>query len=92
MIAAGTTVLRALESAVERDQLVASSGWTDLVIDANHDIRTADGFPTGFHDETATHLWILQAFLSPELLDGAYAEAAEHGYRYHEFGDVHLIL
>ena len=92
VIAVGTTVLRALESAVERDQLVASAGWTDLVIDVNHRIRTADGLLTGFHDETATHLWILQAFLSPELLDGAYAEAAERGYRFHEFGDVHLIV
>lgn len=92
IIAVGTTVLRALESAVRDGQVVASSGWTDLVIDEHHRIEAADGLLTGFHDATATHLWILRAFLDRDLLDSAYDEAAQGAYYRHEFGDVHLIL
>lgn len=92
VIAVGTTVLRALESSVCDGNVVAAAGWTDRVIDRAHPVRTADGLLTGFHDATATHLWILEAFLDRPLLEDAYAEAAERGYRYHEFGDVHLIV
>ena len=93
VIAVGTTVLRALESAVHIDgSVIASSGWTDLVIDAQHRVRTVDGLLTGFHGAGATHVWALQAFLDRELLAAGYDIAAESDYSYHEFGDVHLIL
>jgi len=91
-IAVGTTALRALESAVVDGQIVASAGWTDLVIDADSRVRAVDGLLTGFHDPAATHVWMLRAFLDRELLASAYNEAAERAYAYHEFGDVHLIL
>lgn len=91
-IAVGTTALRALESAVRGDRIVAASGWTDLVVDASHAVRSADGLLTGFHDRAATHRWMLQSLLDRELLDAAYETAAEHSYHYHEFGDVHLII
>lgn len=92
VIAIGTTVLRALESAVQGGTVVASSGWTDLVIDENHRVATADGLLTGFHDGTATHRWILHAFLERDLFDSAYELAAREAYACHEFGDVHLVL
>lgn len=92
VIAAGTTALRALESAVYRSTIEASSGWTDLVIDEQYRVRTADALLTGFHDAAATHQWILNAFLDRDLLASAYGEAAQRGYYQHEFGDVHLIL
>ncbi len=92
VIAVGTTVLRALESAVNEGQVVASSGWTDLVIDGLHRVLAVDGLLTGFHESTATHQGILHAFLDRELHDSAYDEAAKLGYYYHEFGDVHLIV
>lgn len=92
VIAVGTTALRALESSVYDGRVVASAGLTDLVIDENHRIVSADGLVTGFHEPAATHLWILESFLERSLLDSAYAEAADRGYHYHEFGDVHLIL
>lgn len=91
VVAVGTTVLRALESAVYRDRVIGSSGWTDLAIDSQHAIRSVDGLLTGFHAATATHLWIVGSFLNRATLDSAYAQAAELGYYYHEFGDVHLI-
>lgn len=92
VIAIGTTVLRAMESAESGGAVHAASGWTDLVIDQNHRVQTVDGMLTGFHDTAATHQWILRAFLDRDLLAEAYAEAAAAEYLQHEFGDVHLII
>lgn len=91
-IAVGTTVVRALESAVQGGEIVASSGWTDLVIEGSKPVTTVDGLLTGFHGETATHQSMLRAFASREVLSEAYAEAASRCYEQHEFGDVHLIV
>ncbi len=92
VIAIGTTALRALESASCDGEVLPASGWTDLIIDENHRVRSVDGLLTGFHDSAATHQWILQAFLDPNMLEDAYAEASKAEYFQHEFGDVHLIL
>lgn len=92
IIAVGTTVVRALESASENGEIVASSGWTDLVVDESHRITSVDGLISGFHDAQATHQLMLRAFLDSELLAEAYAEATRLGYHRHEFGDSHLIL
>jgi S-adenosylmethionine:tRNA ribosyltransferase-isomerase len=91
VFAAGTTVVRALESAVQQGEVLPSSGWTDLIIDQARGVRVVDGLLTGFHDVDATHQWMLQAFLSADTLNAAYETAAHGGYFQHEFGDVHLI-
>lgn len=92
VIAVGSTALRALESSYDDGRIIASAGWTDLVIGDGYEIRTVDGLLTGFHDSAATHQAILRAFLGRGLLASTYAEAAEAGYYQHEFGDVHLII
>ena len=51
-----------------------------------------DGLLTGFHEPTASHRDLLAAVAGPELLDACYARAAAAGYRWHEFGDVNLLL
>ena len=91
VIAVGTTVVRALESAATSDGIVAANGWTDLFVDESHRLKAVDALLSGFHDATATHMAMLHAFADAELLDDAYAEAAEGGYLRHEFGDLHLI-
>jgi S-adenosylmethionine:tRNA ribosyltransferase-isomerase len=93
VIAVGTTVVRALESSVDRDgNAIASRGWTDLVITPERGIRVVDGLLTGLHEPRATHLAMLQAIAGREPIAKAYAEALEHGYLWHEFGDLHLIV
>ncbi len=92
VIAVGTTVVRALESSLEDDRVVAAAGWTDLVIGPQNQLRAVDGLITGFHDPAATHLGLLRAFLDSESLAMAYDEAGCAGYFKHEFGDVHAIL
>jgi len=91
VIAIGTTVVRALESAVTEGAVIASQGWTDLFIDQAYRLRTVDALLSGFHDATGTHVSMLRAFIDEDLLQDAYAEAANRGYFCHEFGDVHLI-
>jgi S-adenosylmethionine:tRNA ribosyltransferase-isomerase len=92
VIAVGTTVTRALESAVVDGSVVASNGWTDLVVTPSRGVRAVDGIVTGFHEPRASHLAMLSAFAIPGVLERAYRDALEGGYLWHEFGDVHLIL
>jgi S-adenosylmethionine:tRNA ribosyltransferase-isomerase len=92
VVAVGSTVVRALESARQDGEVSAASGWTDRVIDRDHTPAIPDALLTGFHDSSATHMWMLEALLDVSLLADAYAHAAAQGYEKHEFGDLHLIL
>ena len=93
IIAVGTTVVRALESAANTNgELVASQGWTELVITQERGIRFVDGLLTGFHEPKASHLAMLEALAGRAHLRKTYAAALAAGYRWHEFGDLHLIL
>jgi S-adenosylmethionine:tRNA ribosyltransferase-isomerase len=93
VVAVGTTVVRALETAAGRDGSVqAGSGWTSLVIGPDRPLRAVDGLVTGWHEAEASHLALLEAVAGPELLARSYAEALQRGYLWHEFGDSHLIL
>jgi S-adenosylmethionine:tRNA ribosyltransferase-isomerase len=93
VIAVGTTVVRALESAASEDGRVSpAEGWTELVIGPGREVQTIDGLLTGFHDRDSSHLQMLEAVVGPELVARSYREAAEAGYLRHEFGDVELIL
>jgi S-adenosylmethionine:tRNA ribosyltransferase-isomerase len=93
VIAVGTTVVRALETAARDGSGVrASQGWTDLRIGHGTPLRAVDALLTGFHEPQASHLQLLEALLAPELLERAYKDARERGYLWHEFGDVTLIV
>jgi len=93
VIAVGTTVVRALESAADPSgRPIASRGWTDLVITPERGLRVVDGLLTGFHEPKATHLAMLAPIAGRAHLDRAYDAAIEAGYLWHEFGDLHLLL
>ena len=93
VIAAGTTVVRALETAAGRDGFVTpSAGWTSHVVTPETGVRAVDGLLTGLHEPRSSHLRMLAAFAGPELLSRCYEAAITAGYLWHEFGDVHLLL
>jgi S-adenosylmethionine:tRNA ribosyltransferase-isomerase len=93
VIAVGTTSVRALESATDRDgRIVAAQGWTDLIITPERGVRAIDGMLTGLHEPRSSHLSMLQALAGPEHVAHAYAEALAGKYLWHEFGDSHLLL
>ena len=93
IIAVGTTVVRALESAAEATgEVQTGHGYTRLRITAAHVLKTVDGLLTGLHEPEASHLDLLTAFLPAEQIRAAYQEAVRQRYLWHEFGDLNLIL
>jgi S-adenosylmethionine:tRNA ribosyltransferase-isomerase len=87
VIAIGTSVVRALESASER-----LSGWTELKIGPEHRLKFVDGLLTGTHEVSESHYQLLSAFLSASLLERMTAHLEEQEYLTHEFGDSCLIF
>jgi S-adenosylmethionine:tRNA-ribosyltransferase-isomerase (queuine synthetase) len=92
VIAAGTTVVRALETAWDGGLVAPSAGWTSHVVTPQTGVRAVDGLLTGLHEPRSSHLRMLAAFAGPELLSRCYEAAIGAGYLWHEFGDVHLLL
>jgi S-adenosylmethionine:tRNA ribosyltransferase-isomerase len=96
VIAVGTTVTRALESAVAASPghavVEARSGWTERIVTRDQPPRVVDGLITGWHDPQASHLLLVESIAGADLAQLAYDAAVEHGYRWHEFGDSALFL
>jgi len=93
VVAVGTTVTRALETAAAPDGTVtAASGWTSLTITPERGVRAVDGLITGWHEPDASHLLLLEAVAGRALVERSYAAAVALRYRWHEFGDSHLLL
>jgi S-adenosylmethionine:tRNA ribosyltransferase-isomerase len=93
VIAVGTTVVRTLETVADEHGVVhAGTGWTNLMVTPETSPKVVDGLLTGWHEPEASHLLMLEAIAGATLLRRSYAAAVEQGYRWHEFGDVHLIL
>ena len=92
VVAVGTTVTRALESAVVGDRLVARRGWTDRVVTPADPPRVVTGLITGWHDPQASHLLLVEAVAGAALTQRAYDAAVADGYLWHEFGDSALLL
>jgi S-adenosylmethionine:tRNA ribosyltransferase-isomerase len=93
VIAGGTTVVRALETAaLDSGRVAASSGWTSHVVTPETGVHAVDGLLTGLHEPRSSHLRMLAAFAGPDLLGRCYQAAIDGGYLWHEFGDVHLLL
>ncbi len=92
VIAVGTTVVRALESATDGCGLRPARGFTRLYLSSDRPSRTVDGLLTGFHEATSTHLALLSSVTGTGRVRRSYRVAVDSGYLGHEFGDSHLIL
>jgi S-adenosylmethionine:tRNA ribosyltransferase-isomerase len=93
VIAAGTSVVRALEARAAADGCVAAgSGETELRLSASYQPRVVDGLLTGLHEPGTSHFELLEAFAPRSLLLRAVDHAARTGYLQHEFGDSCLVL
>jgi S-adenosylmethionine:tRNA ribosyltransferase-isomerase len=91
-IAIGTTVVRALESAVGADGTVsAGAGVARGRIGSATRLRVVDAILTGAHQPGESHFELLEAFADRAMLAEFSALAVERGYRNHEFGDSMLI-
>jgi S-adenosylmethionine:tRNA ribosyltransferase-isomerase len=95
IVAVGTTVVRALETAAERsgaENLRPGSGWTHKFILPPYHFRVVDTLLTNFHLPRSTLLMLVAAFAGRDLVMAAYNEAIEAKYRFFSYGDAMLIL
>jgi S-adenosylmethionine:tRNA ribosyltransferase-isomerase len=92
VIAVGTTVVRALESAAQVGELAAGSGIATLRLGVTYKARVVDGLISGLHVPGESHFDLLSAFVPRERLVRAMQLAASHGLSSHELGDACLIL
>jgi S-adenosylmethionine:tRNA ribosyltransferase-isomerase len=92
VIAAGTTVLRALEGAALRDGAVrAGEGETDLFVTPGFAFAVVDALLTNFHLPRSTLLVLVSAFAGYARVRRAYRAAIDHRYRFFSFGDAMFV-
>lgn len=88
VVAVGTTVVRALESAALTGTLAAGAGDTRLFIRAGFEFRVVDALLTNFHLPRSTLLMLVTAFGGYERVMRAYRHAVGAGYRFFSYGDA----
>ena len=91
VIAVGTTVVRALESAMVDGELQPFSGDTAIFIFPGYAIRSVDALLTNFHLPESTLLMLVSAFSGKERVLAAYAHAVRERYRFFSYGDAMLL-
>ncbi len=91
VVAVGTTVTRALESAAAQGDLVPGAGETRLFITPGFAFRVVDLLLTNFHLPESTLLMLVCAFGGKERVLAAYRHAVASGYRFFSYGDAMLI-
>ncbi|TMQ72373.1 MAG: tRNA preQ1(34) S-adenosylmethionine ribosyltransferase-isomerase QueA [Candidatus Eisenbacteria bacterium] len=94
IVAVGTTVARALESACDAHagRLEAASGWTRKFILPPYTFSAVDALLTNFHLPRTTLLLLVAALTGEDLMRGAYAHAVAERYRFFSYGDAMLIV
>lgn len=94
VIAVGTSVARALESAraIHEGEPRLLEGVTTLRVRKGCVMDRVDGMLTGYHDPLTSHFDLETAFVGEERLAKAFGEARLRGFRKHEFGDSTLLL
>ncbi len=91
VVAAGTTALRALESAARDGGLRARQGETDLFITPGFEFRVVDRLVTNFHLPRSTLMMLVSAFAGHAHIMALYRHAIESRYRFFSYGDAMLL-
>ena len=92
IVAVGTTVVRALETAGRNGTVTPYRGESELFIYPGHQFNVVDALITNFHLPKSTLLMLVSAFADVELIRAAYQEALRQNYRFYSYGDAMLIL
>ena len=92
VIAVGTTVVRALESASRDGELHPFAGETQIFIFPGYRIRSVDAMLTNFHLPESTLLMLVSAFSGKARIFSAYAHAVREKYRFFSYGDAMLLF
>jgi len=92
VVAVGTTVLRALESALVDGELQPFAGETSIFIFPGYRIRSVDALLTNFHLPESTLLMLVSAFAGKSRILAAYEHAVRERYRFFSYGDAMLLF
>lgn len=92
VVAVGTTVVRALETAWRDGGLRPFEGETDLFIYPGYRFRAVDALITNFHLPESTLLMLVCAFAGTAEVLAAYRHAVASGYRFYSYGDAMFVL
>jgi S-adenosylmethionine:tRNA ribosyltransferase-isomerase len=88
VVAVGTTVVRALESAAASGSLQPTRGATRLLIQPGYEFRVVDALLTNFHAPRSTLLALVSAFAGVDAIRAAYQLALADDYRFLSYGDA----
>ncbi len=91
VVAVGTTVVRALESAAQGGELKPTRGLTRLFIRPGHRFQVVDTLITNFHLPRSTLIVLVSAFAGAQRIREAYAHAVDNRYRFFSYGDAMLL-
>lgn len=91
IVAVGTTVVRALESAFSEGKIIPGRKETSLYIRPGYQFKVVDAMITNFHLPRSTLLVLVSAFAGYENIMKAYKIAVSEGYRFFSFGDAMFI-
>jgi len=92
VVAVGTTVVRALESAMRDGELQPFAGETQIFIFPGYRIRSVDAMLTNFHLPESTLLMLVSAFTGKSRIFSAYEHAVREQYRFFSYGDAMLLF
>jgi S-adenosylmethionine:tRNA ribosyltransferase-isomerase len=92
VVAVGTTVVRALESATVEGQLRPFAGETQIFIFPGYRFSSIDALVTNFHLPQSTLLMLVSALAGREYMLESYRHAVAQRYRFFSYGDAMLIL
>lgn len=94
VVAVGTTTVRTLEYAAQRessDRIDAGQGEADIFIYPGYRFRVVDALLTNFHLPQSTLLMLVCALGGKDLVMAAYRHAVEADYRFYSYGDCMFI-
>ena len=91
VIAVGTTVTRALESAASTGTIKPMCGDTDLFIYPGYKFKIVDAIITNFHLPGSSLIMLISAFIGKDKVKQAYQHAINSGYRFYSYGDAMFL-
>ena len=91
IIAVGTTVVRGLESMMQKNEIQPINGKTDIFITPGFDFQLVDAMVTNFHLPESTLIMLVSAFSGQDNIMGAYNTAIEQKYRFFSYGDAMFL-
>ena len=91
IIAVGTTVVRALESLMQKNGIEPISDETDIFITPGFDFQLVDAMITNFHLPESSLIMLVSAFAGRETILKSYQHAVDNGYRFYSYGDSMFI-